>query len=155
MGYYVMTTESNVFIHKRRHTAAYKALCELNQHDELKTGGSYGGTGPTADAPRPAGMTYHPARWFSWMDANYPEKCKTLEEVLDMVGYSIDKDEDGNITALHYDNKSGCQETFLGALAPYVKDGSYINWQGESGELYRNEFSGGRMLEREGAVAWF
>lgn len=154
MGYYVHTTDSSVFIPKAMHNAAYEALCKLNKHDNLKNGGSYGGPGLSASDPRPAGMTYHPAKWFSWMDANYPEKCKTLEEVLDMVGFSIDKDDDGNIVGLHYDSKTGCQETFLSALAPYVRGGSYINWQGEEGELWRNEFSGGRMTERSGVVHW-
>jgi hypothetical protein len=55
---------------------------------------------------------------------------------------------------MHYDNKTGCQDVFLEALAPYVEAGSYIEWQGEEGEQYRFDFNGTSMTQRSGVVAW-
>jgi hypothetical protein len=154
MGYYVRTTQSHVLIPAARHADAYAALCRLNDNDSLKTGGSYGGGELSANDPRPAGMTHHPARWFSWMDADYPSKCKTLAEILREVGFDLDEEEDGTITGMHYDSKTGCQDIFLEALAPYVKAGSYIEWQGEEGEQYRFDFNGTSMTQRSGVVTW-
>jgi hypothetical protein len=155
MGYYVQITDCSVFLPKELCDDAYKALCDLNQHDEPKTGGSYGGIDTlNASDPRPEGMTYHPARWFSWMDADYPSKCKTLEEVLQEVGFDPYFDADGNLESLLYDSKTGCEEIFLTALAPFMRGGSYINWRGEEGELYRYEFQEGQMRQLTGNVTY-
>jgi hypothetical protein len=154
MGYYVQTTGCSVFLPKARFADAYKALCDLNQHDELKSGGSYGGDKISAGDPRPDGMTYHPARWFSWMDADYPSKCTTMEQVLQEVGFDPYFDYAGNLEALSYDSKTGCEEIFLNALAPFMRNGSYINWRGEDGELYRYEFQDGQMRQLTGNVTY-
>lgn len=131
MGYYVRTTGSNFYVAQSKKNAAYEALCALNQRDDLKTGGS-----------------------FSWMAADYPSKCEDLKEVLEEVGFDVVEDEAGNVTGLHYDSKTGQESLFLSALAPFVRDGSHIDWQGEEGEHFRYEFSGGRMLERDGRIVW-
>jgi hypothetical protein len=153
MGYYVRTTGSNFYVAQSKKNAAYEALCALNQRDDLKTGGSFGGN-LSGDSPRPAGLDHHPSRWFSWMAADYPSKCKDLKQVLEEVGFDVVEDEAGNVTGLHYDSKTGHESLFLSALAPFVRDGSHIDWQGEEGEHFRYEFSGGRMLERDGRIVW-
>jgi hypothetical protein len=154
MGYYVHTTSCSVFLQKELVDDAYRALCELNQHDDLKNGGSYNGDELSACDSRPDGMTYHPARWFSWMDADYPSKCTTLEEVLQEVGFDPYFDYSGSLEALSYDSKTGCEEIFLKALAPFMRNGSYINWRGEEGELYRYEFQEGQMRQLTGNVTY-
>lgn len=155
MGYYVRTTRSDFRVKKEKFDAAYKALCELNQRDDLKDGGSYAGPGKVnANSPRPDGMSYHPAKWFSWMDADYPSKCKDLAEVLQQVGFEVYDDAEGNIEALSYDSKTGCEEVFLEALAPFVEKGSFINWTGEEGEQYRHDFDGTEMRTLLGTTVW-
>lgn len=127
MGYYIQTTRSNVLIRKERFEEAYQALCELNKRDELKTGGGY---------------TKERGRWytFSGMDENYPEKCKTLEDILTALGFEVLPDADGNIVGLHYDAKSGDEGAFLEALAPFGS--GFIAWRGEDGETWVTEFDG-------------
>lgn len=146
MGYYVSTEEQSIFVSKEHFADAYKAMCALNDHDDLKSGGSWGGDGLTRNDPRPAGMTYHPARWFSWMDANYPETCKTFQDIFRSMGFDMSFDDDGNLNALYYNDKIGAEEHFIGAIAPYVKAGSHILWRGEDGEMWLYYFDGKQMV---------
>lgn len=148
MGYFVTTTDCNFFLPKENLDAAYKAMCDLNQRDDKKHGGRFTKDGLSYDSPRPAGLNYHPARWFSWMHPDYPSKCKSAMEVLQALGFDADLDEGGNIVSLSYDNKTGSEELFLEAIAPFVKDGSYICWRGEDGYEYRWLFQGGKMIEQ-------
>jgi hypothetical protein len=147
MGYYVRITNSNVFIPKVKQEAAYKALCALNTADSLKGGGSYG-------PPPEGGPSVCLKRWFSWMDANYPEKCKDLKEVLEEVGFDVELSEAGDILSLGYDSKTGDEEHFLNALAPFVANGSFIEWQGEDGEKWRHEFDGHKIRTRTARTVW-
>lgn len=155
MGYYVNTTDQQVFISKEFLGDLYQALIKLNDYDELKTGGVWGGgTEISYDSLRPEGMTYHPARWFSWLSPNYPEQYESAVEILQAVGFFVGFDDKGNITSLEYDNKDGCQDIFLWACAPFFENGSYITWRGEDGPLWQHYFQSGIMYIRE-AVTTF
>ena len=72
---------------KGKYDEAYDALVRLNDLDYLKRGGQFGGS----DTERPAGATHHPNRWFSWMDADYPSSCKTTTDVLQEVGFMVER----------------------------------------------------------------
>lgn len=132
MGYYVKTIDSEVFLHNKDFDAAYKKLCELNNYDELKRGGSFGGN--TDQNPE---EKYNRSKWFSWMDYNYPDTCPDMQSVLTQVGFSCCFDDDGNLTSLIYDeNKTGNEDYFLCALAEFMKDGSYLIFKGEEDDDY-------------------
>lgn len=154
MGYYVNTTEGTVTVPKANLDAAYMALCDLNKHDHLKTGGSWGGDGVDARSPRPAGMDYHHARWFSWMDANYPETCADAKAIMEMVGFWCDYDDDGNLRILSYDNKTGSEQEFIGALSPFCAEGSFFTWRGEEGEQWREYYGGDEVRTQTATVVW-
>jgi len=148
MGYFVNITNQNFFVPKENFDAAYKAMCALNDRDDLKSGGSWGGNGITSDSPRPEGMTYHPAKWFSWMPANYPAVCKDFLSILKELGFEYDLDDSGNLGLVHYDNKTGAEGHFFEAIAPFVQDGSFIEWRGEDGGEYRWLFTNGTCSEQ-------
>ena len=135
MGYYVRIEEtaSNFKIKKENFERGFEIVCDLNKHDDLKRGGKFGGdpTPKPADSKSCAG---NPDVWFSWMPWNYDELCGNLVEVLEMVGFGVEFDDAGNISGLSYDDKSGCEETFLNALQPVIEEGSYLTWVGEEGE---------------------
>ena len=148
MGYFANITNQNFFVPKENFDAAYKAMCALNDRDDLKSGGSWGGDGITSDSPRPEGMTYHPAKWFSWMPANYPAVCKDFLSILKELGFEYDLDDSGNLGLVHYDNKTGAEGHFFEAIAPFVQDGSFIEWRGEDGGEYRWLFTNGTCSEQ-------
>ena len=137
MGYYVRLTEANAVLPAGNFDEAYKRLCDLNSHDEWKKGGSSTG-----------------AKWFSWMDENYPEVCQTAEQILRAVGYDIAVLEDGSLAICDYDNKNGCEDVFIYAIADLLKAG-YMLWRGEDGAHWRWTFGDGKpMMAANGQVTW-
>ena len=159
MGYYVKTDGADFFIAKYNFEEAYKACVALNDRDDLKTGGGGRFTLPNGEEmkwgdPRPEGRNYHPMKWFAWMDANYPETCKTLDDILKALGFEINYDEVGNIDGLSYSDKIGSEEYFLNSISPFVRDGSYINWVGEDNQLWRHEFVKGTMITKSAKIVW-
>ena len=139
MGYYVRIEEaaSNFKIKKENFERGYEIVCDLNMRDDLKKGGKFGGKLGGKPGNKPAdskSCAGNPDVWFSWMPWNYDELCGNLVEVLEMVGFGVEFDDAGNISGLSYDDKSGCEETFLNALKPVIEEGSYLTWVGEEGE---------------------
>jgi hypothetical protein len=143
MGYYVDIFDQNFTLKKEHHEAAFKKVCELNDFDDLKRGGG----GELYNQPRPEGMSYHPAKWFSWMAADYPSECKDLVEVLNMIGFDVIEDEAGDIQALYYNDKTGQEELFFSAISEYVVPGSYICWKGEDDTYWRWYFDGEMQID--------
>ena len=155
MGYYVRG-HGELTIKSSNVEQAYRALCGLNDHDDLKHGGRWGGEGVSQSDPRPLGMSYHPARWFSWMDANYPDTTTDLFSLLGMLGYDYmvaDEDDDILVITLSYDNKIGQAGLFMDALAPFVISGS-IEWSGEDDAHWREVFSDGTLIRQTGSIVY-
>lgn len=160
MGYYVdiqsCYSPNDIVIKESNYEAAYKALCELNtnpEYDVIKGGGSYGGDIDKGQS-RPDNLNYHPARWFSWMAADYHDKCKTLQEVLQMIGFDVSEKEGVGITFLGYSNKTGDEDKFLCVLAPFIENGVEIVWIGEDGERWKNRFKNGKMYFHKSKVMY-
>lgn len=140
MGYYVSITGSDFRITPENQVLAYQAMCELNNHDELKRGGSWSG-GEQTEA------------WFSWMPKDYPTECRDFSAILECLGFFIVKMGD-EIVELNYDDKTGQEDLFLNACAPFVEDGSYIDWRGEDGDAYRFAFSNCEMKVLQGRLVF-
>lgn len=151
MGYYVAITHSTVVIPSVNIDAAYDAVMALNSRDDIKRGGSW----PGSKEPKPEGMEYHPHKWFSWMPANLRE-LKTLSEVLSALGFGCTGEPGGDILVEFYDNKTGQEDIFFEALAPYIKSGTVMEWEGEDRLLYRWVFEDGVMHLQYGdvTVSW-
>ncbi len=142
MGYNVYIQAADFTIPAENLDAAYKAMCDLNARDDLKTGGSWSGGQQTA-------------RWFAWMDENYPETCKDAVAIFDALGFdNTYLTEDGSLELGEYDSKMGSEEHFLQAVAPFVKAGSYIEWRGEDGEAWKQEFDGKGMRSGSGTISY-
>jgi hypothetical protein len=132
MGYYVTLEESHFFLPIENYEKAYQAMCLLNKtHDHLKHGGSWSGGKQTE-------------KWFSWMPSNYPEILPDAISILESLGFQVAHDERG-INHLYYDSKTGQQELFLEAIAPYVETGSYLVWRGEDGDRWATKFADGQI----------
>lgn len=144
MGYYVNTEDINIIVPKDLLAPAYQAVLDLNKNDDLKRGGSYG----------PGEKREH---WFSWM----PQDLSTLtdlQDVLTTLGFEdTDYNEAGDLVLGSYNNKTGQEDLFLDAIAPFVEEGSYAIWKGEDDTYYKWEFNDGKMLVIPGEVevTWF
>ncbi|QWY81365.1 hypothetical protein SEA_RIZWANA_68 [Arthrobacter phage Rizwana] len=158
MGYYVKTRGIDFTIPKEHLEAACKALKDLNKRDDLKTGGSWG---PLRDAEGnliydengkiKSGQT---ERWFAWMSADYDKTLHSAEEILKEVGFEVYDNGESGIELSGYDSKSGQEEHFVAALAPFVREGSYIEWEGEDGELWRQVKVGDQIVTQSGYITY-
>lgn len=131
MGYYVEIEKSTAVIPAANLDRAYQKMCALNTtHDHKKRGGSN-----------------HGGRWFSWMDANYPETCPDAAAVLEALGFETHYADNGDLHIDGYDNKSGQEDLFLHTIADDVT--GEIEWRGEDGERWTTLFYADYVIEGE------
>lgn len=135
MGYYV-SGNGELRIKQENLGKAYEALMALQDAPEkAKRGGSSGGD----KAPR---------FWYSWM----PEDLRTLTDtkaVFAELGFEVNDNEDGDLLISCYDNKTGQEDVFFAAAAPFIEDDEY-EWTGEDGTFWLWKFEDGRMFIRYG-----
>lgn len=155
MGYYVTLIASDFAIPEDRWDEAFEALVELNKHDELKTGGRIAGGGEVE-------------KWFAWMDPDYPKLAREqvaegkfehpLIAVFDQLGFDWSIDElahrPASLSLDGYYDKTGGEDCFLEAVAPFVVAGSYLDWRGEDDLYWRHKFNGETMETVEGRVVF-
>lgn len=146
MGYYTKITDSNFTIPAENLDAAYQAMCKLNWNNKIKSGGIRPGN-PDADDSAP-----RDDKWFSWMDWNYHETCRNSKEILEALGFEVDFNDQGDLYVVSYDSKSGNEEHFIKALAPYAT--GYICWVGEDGCQYKWEIEDGEFVSYTGEIEW-
>lgn len=140
MGYYVKG-HGSVKIAEENLGKAYEALMALQDlPDEAKRGGGYSGGQRTG-------------AWYSWM----PSDLRTLPDtraVFVELGFDTDVDTQGNLVIFAYDNKTGQEEVFFAAAAPFIKEGGEFYWEGEDGMLYKWEFRDGKMYWLDGVAEY-
>lgn len=142
MGYYIELIDHDFVLLAENGEAALAAVHELNQHDELKHGGSWSGGNQTE-------------KCFSWMPADYDKTTTSVAEVLELLGFDPTVNEAGDIVDLgYYDSKSGQEDLFIKALAPFVEKGAYLVWQGEDGAVWREDITNGAVTTRQGRVVF-
>lgn len=74
--------------------------------------------------------------------------------ILEIVGFATEKTSNGDLRIWGYEDKTGIEKDCLVVLAPFVRDGSYIEWQGENGGMWCNVFRDGSMESLSGQIDW-
>ena len=92
MGYVVNTIDSCFVLERENYEEAFKAVCELNAHDELKTGGRYPATEAKPEGSKSLG---NPNVWFPWMPWDYDVTCSGIVEVFETLGFDVVEDARG------------------------------------------------------------
>ena len=135
MGYYVQGT-GHVVITKANLEKAHEALMALQDApDSAKRGGAHSGGKQTAS-------------WYSWM----PEDLRTLPDtksVFETLGFEVEDSANGDLVIGGYDNKTGQEDVFFAAAAPFIENGEY-EWTGEDGAFWEWTFADGKMYRRDG-----
>ena len=144
MGYYVTTQSSTFTIPAENLDEAYTRMCQLNQNNDMKRGGSW---------PRPDNIVGpHEKIWFSWMDWNYPETCKDAGEILEQLGFGISYDDGGDLYIDYYDSKTGSEDDFLNAISDLAS--GEIEWKGEDGAFWKQVFGDKEMKTYNGRIVY-
>lgn len=157
MGYYITLEDAEFAIEAENLPAVFEALCELNSHNNIKSGGRYGavsGHGPVVEGEP------HPDKWFAWMPWNYDTTCKSVQEIFKTLGFGTDMDSENRLRLIDYDSKTGDEDYFLTACAPYAVNPynsdhpAMLGWRGEDGIRYRNYFINGEMRTVYAEITW-
>jgi hypothetical protein len=125
MGYYI-TAHGTITMPRSLEQNALRALKTLNYDHEAKRGGLLGNPEATFET-----------RWYSWMPERWHETVGSIEQVLELVGFSVTKTRQAglNVYTLTYDSKTGQEEVFLNSLADYAQVDVEVT--GEDGERWK------------------
>lgn len=137
MGYHVTIIKGGIVIPKDKLQDAYEACVALNDQDDIKSGGCL----PKTDSKD----GWNPNKWFSWMPHDFPDKYKTLKEVVEALGFFTEDWTEGELYIHGYDSKIGDEEHFLRAIAPYVNSGATLDWAGDDCNWWRYKFNNGSV----------
>jgi hypothetical protein len=144
MGYYI-TGHGHITIPRSLEDEALHALKMLNYDHEAKRGGLLGNPEATFET-----------RWYSWMPERWHEKVTSVEQVLELVGFGVDKTRKAglDVYTLTYDNKTGQEEVFLNCLADYAQVD--VEFTGEDGLRWRwaNPKAGAPLVNFDGEVVY-
>ena len=94
-------------------------------------------------------------RNFQWVDP-YFVQASTVAEMLKAWRWEGEFDPiTGDLTDIHFiGEKLGDEEILFQALAPFVDKGSFIEMEGEDGDLWRWTFDGQQMIEQVARITW-
>jgi len=91
-----------------------------------------------------SGESSNGEHWFSWVDDYEFVEAKTLAEALTAWRWEPQLDEDGNINDIFFNGeKLGDDFVLFEEIAPFVKENSFIEMNGEDGTIWRWVFTDG------------
>lgn len=144
MSFNIRIIDSNFVIPYDYLDNAYDALCELNAHDDLKSGGVR--SGELSKKPQDStSVSNNPNKWFSGMEWNYDETCKSVEDIMHALGFETEILQSGDLEIVGFKGEMGDEDFFLEDLAPFVEDGSYIEWINDDDLVWKYTFLQGDM----------
>jgi len=125
MGYCMTQQEQSFFVAKEHHEAALEAIKANAKY--LKC----------------------------WIDTDRLLEAKTLEDALFIARWDANIDAEGNISDIWFHReKLGDEDALFQVIAPYVKEGSYIQMCGEDNSMWRWTFNGKECVEIQAHVSW-
>lgn len=142
MGYHMWQDDCNFVIKAANFPAALQAIKDLMLNKEDMDGGSWSGE-------------VHTERWYSFVHTDAVMESETLIDALSAWRWDAETREGGDIYFISFTGeKSGQEKLLFRAIAPYVKNGSYICMRGEDGALWRWYFEDGTCKDQEGRVIY-
>lgn len=79
----------------------------------------------------------------------------TLEEAIEECCWVLKNDGDGNVNGISFEmEKLGDEYKIFNAIAPTVKNGSFIEMRGEDGNVWRWVFKDGKCEEVKPKIEW-
>lgn len=142
MGYCMDNRGGVFFISKENVPRALQAIKNLATQTHRGGGGSYG----------PGKKV---VKHFSWVETNEITNAKNIEEVFEAWSWTAEVDRKGNVTDIYFNSeKIGDEAILFEAIAPYVKDGSYIEMSGEDSAIWRWAFKDKEMYEESAVLDW-
>jgi len=136
MGYYINITDHYVLIPNDQKDAALTALKAMAENTDQMGGGG----GRTVDSSEVQ-------RWFSWVDMKKLANAKTVVEAFNAWRYEFSENDDGVFLDYFNGEKLGDDAFLWETMAPFIKDGGFIEVHGEENEYWRWKFNDGEYQE--------
>lgn len=90
-----------------------------------------------------------------WVSQEDIKDKTSLEDALEECRWDTENSIEGDIDCIRFNGeKSGDDEIIFDAIAPYVEKDSFIEMQGEEGEMWRWVFDGEHCKEIYPTVTW-
>lgn len=136
MGYCMKQKASQFFISRESLPQVREAIRSmLGDVEDEGRGGAWKGGVKTAS-------------WYSWVENEELENAQNAVEAIQAWGWEPELDDDGNIVDIYFQwEKLGQEDLMFQRIAPWVKDGSYIEMSGEDGCVWRWVFKDGECQE--------
>ena len=133
MGYCMSQREADFAIHAKDFDKALKAIQGLHGSESIADSGG---------------------RHFSWVGYEF-YKIANLAKMMEEWRWDLELDEDGNAVGIHFQGeKIGDDQVLFDAIAPWVKEGSYIEMHGEDGAIWRWTFDGEKCIEKSAKITF-
>lgn len=91
-------------------------------------------------------------RWYldAWKNS------RTFEQAMRAMGYEVEKNRIGDYVEIEYELEyySPDEESYLEVIAPFVEAGSYLEFCGEDGAIWRLVFDGTTVKTVEPKISW-
>lgn len=134
MGFYIDLTDSSWEIPESAEVLS--ALKEMpTKYHAIKRGGGGGES------------------WFSWMQDDEILNAESAQQIFIRLGFDTEKTETG-FTLNGYNDKLGQEDIFLAVVAPFVKEGSYIEFHGEDNSEWQYSVHGGKLHYSEASKSF-
>lgn len=125
MGYHINLTEADFRIDAENTRDALDTIRELMAD-------------PSADRH---GYSAQSGRHFSWLNNATPEDWDSLQDAMADWRFPVELDDDQNVVDIRFSGqKIGDENQLFDVIAPYVEDGSYLEFRGEDGDVWRLVF---------------
>jgi hypothetical protein len=135
MGYNIVQHDSSFFIFKENVDATIKAIKDLAGKETI-----------------PA-TTDYPAH-YSFVHPHF-STSNNFETLMRHWHFDLEQDDDGNYNQISFfGEKSGDEFILLKAIAPYVEGGSYIEFHGEDGSMWRFIFDRVSCRQQYAKIVW-
>jgi hypothetical protein len=148
MGYYVRTRDHDMVIRPDKLDEFFEIVKAMFQPEVVKSVGRGGSWGPDGKDKS----------WYSWVDSDRMLTMvgeRSIEGVFHEWGFEDPEyDMDTGALSFWYDSKTGQESLFLTEIAPVVESGSYIEWSGEEGEIWRDMFDGTVMRQVDAQITF-
>ena len=137
MGYYINIVDHDVVIPTDRMASALHELKAMAMNKDKMGGGGFTGVGEPVE------------QWFSWVDMQQLANAETLIEAFDAWRYDFVKYNDGVVLENFEGEKLGDDAFLWETLAPFIKDGGFMEVHGEDQYYWRWKFNDGKFREVE------
>lgn len=143
MGYCMTQMDCNFFVEAKNISAMTDAIKDLAdaKHSNEHKGGSW------RDGEKKAS-------WYSWVDMSFSQ-LTDIKSMFKCWRWEIDYDDAGDISQIQFaGEKLGQDDVLFNAIAPFVKNNSFIEMEGEDGTRWRWVFKNGKCIEKQAKVSW-